>query len=87
LNELFLKKFNKDNKNFVELMEDWWCDEDKKFKEGHKLIPIQELKMPYIMLNTMIYRVYGEDKRTHFKMEWIPMAYIVVKKSQVFNWE
>jgi hypothetical protein len=39
------------------------------------------------MLNTMICRLYGEETSTHFRMEWFPMAYMVVKKGQAFNWE
>jgi hypothetical protein len=39
LNEPFLKKFGEDNKYFEELMEDWWCDEERKVKKGERLIP------------------------------------------------
>jgi hypothetical protein len=34
LNEPFLKRFNKDTKYFSKLMEDWWINEDRKFKQG-----------------------------------------------------
>jgi hypothetical protein len=34
LNEPFLKKFRKDNNDFEELMEDWWCDEEIKVNKG-----------------------------------------------------
>jgi hypothetical protein len=34
----------------------------------------------------MLSRLYGEEKSTHFQMEWIPMAYTVVKTEHVFNW-
>jgi hypothetical protein len=37
------------------------------------------------MLNTMICRLYGEEKSTHFQMEWIPMAYTVVKTGTNFQ--
>jgi hypothetical protein len=32
LNKPFLRRFNEDNKDFSEVMEDWWVDEDRKFK-------------------------------------------------------
>jgi hypothetical protein len=38
------------------------------------------LKIPYRLLNMMIYMLYGEETSTHFIMEWFPMAYMVVKK-------
>jgi hypothetical protein len=73
-------------KKFEELMEDWWCDEDIKFKQGQRLIPVQELKRPYKMITTMLLRLYEEDKSTHFQMEWFPMTNIVVNTEKVFNW-
>jgi hypothetical protein len=39
------------------------------------------------MLNSMICRIYGEEKSTHFQMEWIHMAYTVVKIGKNFNWK
>jgi hypothetical protein len=47
----------------------------------------QYLKNPYRILNSMICRLYGEETSTHFRMEWFPMAYTVVKTDQDFNWE
>jgi hypothetical protein len=68
-------------------MEDWWVDEDRLFKQGKKLIPTHEFKTPYKMLIVMLRRLYGKEKSTHFQMEWLPMAYTIVKMGQVFNWE
>jgi hypothetical protein len=34
----------------------------------------------------MIYRLYGEEKSTHFWMEWLSMEYTVVKNGKIFNW-
>jgi hypothetical protein len=86
LNEAFLKGFNKDNKDPTKLMEGWWLDEDRPFKQGQWLIPTQEFKTPYMMLIAMIRRLYGEEKSSHFHMEWLPMAYTIVKIRHVFNW-
>jgi len=59
-------------------MEDWWCDEERKLKQGEWLIHVQEFKRPYKMINTMICRLYGEEKSTHFHMEWLSMYYTIV---------
>jgi hypothetical protein len=34
----------------------------------------------------MIYRLYGEETSTHFRMEWFLMAYTVAKTGKAFNW-
>jgi hypothetical protein len=58
----------------------------KKIQARRTINPTQEFKRPYKMLNTMICRLYGEEKSTHFHMEWMPMAYTVVKTGKIFNW-
>jgi hypothetical protein len=35
----------------------------------------------------MLNRLYGEEKNTHFHMDWFPMVHTIVKKVQAFNWE
>jgi hypothetical protein len=34
----------------------------------------------------MICILYSEEKSTQFWMEWLPMAYKVVKTGKIFNW-
>jgi hypothetical protein len=79
LNELFLKGFSQSNKGPTKLMKNWWVDEDRPFKQGQKLIPTHEFKAPYKMLIAMLNRLYGEEKSTHFQMDWLPMAHTIVK--------
>jgi hypothetical protein len=67
-------------------MEDWFFNEEWPAKKGERNLPTQYLKICYRILNTMIYKLYGKEANTHFRMEWFPMAYTVVKTSQVFNW-
>jgi hypothetical protein len=66
LNESFLKGFTKNNKYLSELMEYWWLDEEINFKQGKRSIPTYEFKIPYKMLISMLSRLYGEEKSTHF---------------------
>jgi hypothetical protein len=56
-------------------------------KKGRKKCLTQYLKNPYRIMNSMICRLYGEETSTHFRMEWFPMAYTMVKNGQAFNWE
>jgi hypothetical protein len=35
----------------------------------------------------MTCRLYGEETNNHFRMEWFPMAYTVVKNDNYFNWD
>jgi hypothetical protein len=44
LNESFLKGFTKNNKYFVDLMEDWWLDEEKNSSKGKVQFPPMSLK-------------------------------------------
>jgi hypothetical protein len=44
------------------------------------------MKEPYQFLASMICRLYGEEKCTHFKLEWTPIAHYVAEKGHVFNW-
>jgi hypothetical protein len=57
-----MKSFNKDNKDFVELMEDWWVDEDRKFKQGQRLILAHEFKRPYRRLISMLSICMGKKR-------------------------
>jgi hypothetical protein len=66
LNEPFLKGFAKNNKYPAELLEDWWLDEDRKFKPRQRSIPSHEFKITYMMLIAILSRLYGEEKSTHF---------------------
>jgi hypothetical protein len=60
-------------------MKHWWEDEDETLKQGQKLVPTHRLKTPYKLLMTMLYRLYGEEKSTHFQIDWLPLAHIIVK--------
>jgi hypothetical protein len=44
------------------------------------------MKEPYMLLDSMICRLYEEEKSTHFRLEWTPMAYYVAEKGHIFNW-
>jgi hypothetical protein len=85
LNESFLDKFGVEHKDFETLMEDWFFNEEWPMKKGERNVPAWYLKIPYKIMNTMICRLYGEEANTHFRMEWFPMAYTVVKTGQDFN--
>jgi hypothetical protein len=87
LSESFLKGFTQSNKGLVKLMKHWWDDKDETLKQGQKLVPTHRIKTPYKMLVVMLCQLYGEDKSTHFKIDWLPQAHIIVKTRQVFNWE
>jgi len=52
-----------------------------------KLVPTQRLKEPYKLLVAMLSRLYGEEKSTHYQMDWLPLAHTNVKIGQVFNWD
>jgi hypothetical protein len=86
LDESFLDKFRVDHKDFESLMENWFVDEEWMVKKGEIYIPAHYLKDPYIILNAMICRLYGEETNTHFRMEWFLMAYTIVKTRKAFNW-
>jgi hypothetical protein len=66
LNENFLKGFAQNNKGPAKFMKNYWVDEEKVFKQGKKLIPTQGFKSTYKMLITMLNRLCGEEKCTHF---------------------
>jgi hypothetical protein len=86
LDESFLDKFRVDHNDFETLMEDWFIDEEWSLKKGERYVLTQYLKDPYIILNTMICRLYDEETNTHFRMEWFLMAYTVAKTGKAFNW-
>jgi hypothetical protein len=67
---LFREKFGVDHKDFKALMKNWLVDEECMVKKGERYIYAHHLKDPYIILNAMIYRLYGEETNTHFRMEW-----------------
>jgi len=87
MNESFLDKFGGEHEDFKTLMEDWFFDEEWPMKKWERNVRTQYLKIPYRMLNTTICRLYDKENNTHFIMEWFSMDYMVVKKSQDFNWE
>jgi hypothetical protein len=31
-------------------------------------------------------RLYGEEKSTHFQIDWLPLARIIIKTGHIFNW-
>jgi hypothetical protein len=68
-------------------MKHWWADEYETLKQGQKIVPTHRLMIPYKMLVAMICRLYGEEKRTHFQIDWLPLEHTIVKTSQVFNRE
>jgi hypothetical protein len=66
-------------------MKHWWVDEDETLKQGQKLVPTHKLKVPYKLLVAMLCRLYGEEKSTHFQIDWLPLAHIIINIGQVFN--
>jgi hypothetical protein len=68
-------------------MKHWWVDKDETLKQGQKLVPTHRLKTPYKLLVAMLYHLYGEEKSTHFQIDWLPLAHTIVRMGQIFNWE
>jgi hypothetical protein len=67
-------------------MKPWWVEEDETLKQGQKLVPTRKLKMPYEMLVSVLCRLYGEEKSTHFQTDWFPLSHTIIMTGQVFNW-
>jgi hypothetical protein len=59
-------------------MEEWFYDEEWPVKMGERYVSTRYLMIPYRILNTMIFKVYGEETITHFRMDWFPMAYMLI---------
>ena len=70
-----------------ELIQYWWEEGVSFTQKDFNLYLIQHMKEPYQFLSSMICKLYGEDKCTHFKLEWTPIAHYVSDKGDVFNWE
>jgi hypothetical protein len=87
LNESFLEKFRVDSIDFKYLVKDWYTSQVRQVKEGERYILMKYLNILYMILNTMICILYGEETNTQFRMEWFMMAYTVVKTRHLFNWE
>jgi hypothetical protein len=85
LNDPFLKGFSQNKKIPNQVNEELVGRRGKNFNKGKKLIPTQEFKAPYKIFIVMLNRLYGEEKCTHFYIDWLPMARIIVKTGQVFN--
>jgi hypothetical protein len=43
------------------------------------------MKEPQRLLATMICRLYGEEKCTHFRIEWTSMVHYVEGKEYIFH--
>jgi hypothetical protein len=66
-------------------MKYWWVDKDETLKQGQKLVSTHMLKTPYKLLVAMLCRLYGEEKSTHFQIDWLPLAHTIIRKRQIFN--
>jgi hypothetical protein len=73
-----LDKFEVEHKDFKDLLDDWFIQKEISFKESKRYITTLYLKIPYKILNTMIYKLYDEETSLHFRMEWYLMAYRLV---------
>jgi len=69
LNVSFLKQFGVEHQDFETLMKYCFYNEEWLGKKGERYIPAWYFKSPYRFINTMIYRLYGEESITHFRME------------------
>jgi hypothetical protein len=85
LNIDFMVKFYEFH-DTTQLMASWWKEENKFTNQIKGWYGMINMRVPYIYLMALIFRLYGEKDCSKFLEAWIPLPYIVVIARRIFNW-
>jgi hypothetical protein len=89
-NVAFLMEFDKEEcmqyeKNYPDLIKDWWGHPEKFREETHSIYATTSLDAHMIYVAMMLCRLFGRKESTHFLLAWVPIMHKVAKGFS-FNW-
>jgi hypothetical protein len=77
LNKPFMDAFIEDNPMPINIIQEWWDEYGSFFFKISRVYNIQYCKVPYQLRVAIVYKLFGEGMRVHFKLEWVPIEKIV----------
>lgn len=86
LNYQFMDQFYALNPKLRNPIKFWYRDEEDFKERPNKLYPAGHLKYAFLLLTTLLSRLYGETNSTHFKEEWVPLVAEIIQLWKFFNW-